>query len=500
MLRVDGLSTYGAELARLADLAQGATPPDSGILRRGSGDERRVCAEADPVPGAARHLAPAEGGSAWLRAVPARVLTTARSLPGGGNDGLLWQGRGISSAASGGVRGRYGRLSFQLAPVVTWSQNDWFRTVSTGATGDLAFADPFQQGWLDAPQRFGAGPFARAGLGQSFARVEALGAEAGVSTENLWWGPGIRNTLLFSNSAEGFPHAFVGTARPVPIGIGALEARLVAGRLTRSQYYAAEERTAAIGALAIVYQPRWIPGLYVGAGRAVIETWDSLQGSSFVSVLRPFGPHELDDNEIMIFWGRWVFPGVGLELYGEWGRDDGASGASMVRVLERTSASVLGLQKRFAVGSRWVRLHAEVARTWDGYPAAYTVPFYTHAYDTGWTHGGQLLGAWIGSGGKSRYVAVDVLSRGGRLGGFVEHVVRNEDYFWREVAGPERGSDHDGELVAGVRQVLYAGPLEISWEASAGYRWNRDFIRNEPVFQASVELALPLAGLSRATP
>jgi hypothetical protein len=499
VLRVDGLSTPSAELARLADLAQGAIPADSGMVRRGGAIDRPQCREAEPPPGGARYLAPPSADGAWLDAVPARVFTTARSLPGGGNDGLLWQGRGISTAASGGVRGGYASFSFQLAPVVTWSQNDWFRTVPTGASGELAFAEPFQQGWLDVPQRFGAGPVARAGLGQSYAQVEALGAQAGLSTENLWWGPGVRNTLLLSNTADGFPHLFLGTARPVSIGIGTLEARLVAGRLTRSRFYAAEERTAAISALAIVYQPRWIGGLYVGAGRAVVETWDALQRDSFVSIARPFRAHALDDNEILTFWGRWVFPAVGLELYAEWGRDDTASGASMVRVLDRTSGAILGMQKRFTAGARWVVLHAELARTYDGYPAGYTVPFYTHPEGTGWTHGGQLLGAWIGSGGASQYLALDVLSAGGRVGGFLERVVRNEDYFWREVAGPDRGTDHDAELAAGVRQVTYAGPLEISWQASGGYRWNRDFLRNEPVFQVSLGLALPL-GIRRATP
>ena len=50
---------------------------------------------------------------------------------------------------------------------------------------------------------------------------------------------------------------------------------------------------------------------------------------------------------------------------------------------------------------------------------------------------------------------------------------------------------HDVEMAAGVRQVLRAGPAEVSWEASAAFRWARDFIRDEPNFRLALGLALP---------
>ena len=48
------------------------------------------------------------------------------AYPSSGNDGLVWAGRGVSSAASGGVRVRWGPVSAAFAPEVAWQQNQAF--------------------------------------------------------------------------------------------------------------------------------------------------------------------------------------------------------------------------------------------------------------------------------------------------------------------------------------------------------------------------------------
>jgi hypothetical protein len=42
--------------------------------------------------------------------------------------------------------------------------------------------------------------------------------------------------------------------------------------------------------------------------------------------------------------------------------------------------------------------------------------------------------------------------------------------------------------------VLFAGPVDVAWELSASYRWNRDFFGDEPNFRGAVMLTLPWAG------
>ncbi len=149
----------------------------------------------------------------------------------------------------------------------------------------------------------------------------------------------------------------------------------------------------------------------------------------------------------------------------------------------------------FPAGARLVRVHLELVHLQDILPKnPRGLPvYYTHGNDLGYTNGGQLLGAWIGPGGDSQTLAVDVFHRGGRIGGYLERVGRNEAYYW-EVIDPVRPSfPHDVEVTAAVRQVLSAGRLEISWEAAASWRQNRDFIRDEPNLRVGLALAVPFS-------
>jgi len=92
---------------------------------------------------------------------------------------------------------------------------------------------------------------------------------------------------------------------------------------------------------------------------------------------------------------------------------------------------------------------------------------------------------------------VDLFTSSGRIGGYVERVRRNDEIFWRQIASqPNRGSDHDAELVLGVRQVWLTRDLELSWEIAGGQRWNRDFGANEPVLRGSMAVTVPLGGRS----
>lgn len=148
------------------------------------------------------------------------------AYPHDSNDGALWHGKGASAQLAAGVAFRWGILSAAVAPSVAWQQNAAFQIVPNGRTGNLAFMDPWCGDGIDLPQRFGGGPFWTASAGQSYLRLDYQGFAAGISTENMWWGPGMRSSILMSNTAAGFPHAVAGTGRPVDVGIGKLEAQV----------------------------------------------------------------------------------------------------------------------------------------------------------------------------------------------------------------------------------------------------------------------------------
>jgi hypothetical protein len=494
------------DLLRLAELT-GAAPVEPGVIRRASPGVRVLCADGPALPWSLP--APPEGDR-WVAPIPLRLTTVFNTrYPSGGNDGLLWSGRGASSLVSGGVAFRYGVLSGVLRPEATWAQNDWFEIRPNGAAGDLAFGTPYYGAAIDLPQRFGAGPYSAAALGDSVLRLDWKGVALGLSNERMWWGPGLRNALVLSDNAPGFPHAFLGTSHPVDVWIGDVEATAFWGRLERTRYFDGGTDPLFIG-LALDYSPRWVPGLTVGLGRTFLQPWRGRKALDYVPFLQSFWKKDLDawygdagdnpeDNQLASVWWRWVFPSAGLEIYGEWGRED--HDWSVYRFIEDfdwTKAYVLGLQKVFPLrAQRFLRLNVEVIDLQEPRPpdsGRGMASWYLHGADLGYTNRGQVLGAAIGPGADSQRIVVDVFGPKGRIGGFFERVRRNESYYFQAIdpiPGEEDG--HDAELTAGVRQVLFAGPVDVAWELSASYRWNRDYFGDEPNFRGAVTVTLPLA-------
>ncbi len=213
-------------------------------------------------------------------------------LPVSANQGMAWSGRGAGFHVMGGVRVRKGRLTLIAAPELAYTQNrDFQRIPSPASEGRSSYANPFhgRASSLDAPLRFGDDPVTALAPGQSSVTADVGRFAAGVATESLWWGPGVRNALLMSNNAPGFPHLFVRTS---PEGLrtryGTLQGRWVAGALSQSSYFDSRDEGRTIAALALAFTPRGEPGLTLGATRAVYRTGTRLAAPlRFFDVLLP---------------------------------------------------------------------------------------------------------------------------------------------------------------------------------------------------------------------
>jgi len=183
-LLLDGLSTPEDDIARIAELAS-AVAPSPRLMRGGGPRGEAVCADvAFPWPLFAR-FSPADAAapSHYMRALPVRLSSTFSSTyPVGENDGLLWSGRGVSQLLSAGAVVRWGALSLAVAPEVAWSENRAFDLVPNGRAGELRFGNPYYGDSIDLPQRFGTGPFATFGPGQSYIRLDRWNAAVGLSS------------------------------------------------------------------------------------------------------------------------------------------------------------------------------------------------------------------------------------------------------------------------------------------------------------------------------
>ena len=77
------------------------------------------------------------------------------TYPFGGNDGVVWAGRGLRRRSSRRALQSRGVLSATLAPVVFRAENQSFDLFANGQTENLSFNDGQFPLMIDKPQRFG---------------------------------------------------------------------------------------------------------------------------------------------------------------------------------------------------------------------------------------------------------------------------------------------------------------------------------------------------------
>jgi hypothetical protein len=383
-----------------------------------------------------RKLAPSAVAHPWANAFTARehagvlTLTGAEAgfiynsrFPYGSNDGAVWAGRGLTSTFTAGARLAYGPAELIVAPMFFRAQNTAFPIAPNGRLGPLAFADARTSG-IDQPQRFGDTPYQRLDPGQSTARLSGFGFAGGFSTANEGWGPSTAEPFLLGNNAAGFRHLFLGTARPLGLAGIAVHFRAIAGKLDQSDYFPPPivGNGRYLSGLVGVVTARQLPGLELGAGRLFHNNFAD-SSVTLGKVLRPvyqgllkkgraasLGTTTGDepDNQLASLFGRWVFPSSGVEVYGEYGRED--SGFDLRDVIVEPDHDV-GIIVGFKKG--WKRptgaisvLSAEIFNDRLSHlnpVRGQTVPYVHSPIIQGHTERGQILGApdLRGGGGES---------------------------------------------------------------------------------------------------
>jgi hypothetical protein len=421
------------------------------------------------------------------------------TYPWGQNDGVVWQGRGAILSAAAGAYARWGMLRAVLRPVAVWNQNRAFPLVASLDAVRGEYTNPWHdldhQLRIDQPQRFGDSAFSRLDLGESALWLDWHGVAAGMSQETMWWGPGMDNAIVLSNNAPGIPHGFLGTSRPVDVGIGRLSAHWIWGRLRESEYFDDNDTndvryvTGIVGA----WEPSFLPGLTIGGTRAYMQyiPEDGLsfrdyvvvfQGLTKKSVAGPSQPGGDDArDQLLSLFLRWALPAAGFEVYGEWARNDhSADMRDFLLEPEHSQGYTLGFQKVMggADGGRLVRLRAEATRLERSKTLLLreTPPYYTHhIVRQGYTHRGQVLGAGIGTGSNSQVLALDVFTGWGRVGGFLRRQVHDNDAYY-ELYGPvDNFGYHDVDFALGATGLVFVGPV-TAWGSLAFVReLNRNF-------------------------
>lgn len=436
-------------------------------------------------------------GGGWRATVlsPQFLAVINSTIPFSQNYGSLWAGRGISTRTLAGLKLESLRVRIILAPEFILSSNsDWVLRhdfyVQQLPPDRSPYDFPFYVGaWtIDQPMRFGNKPIGRVDLGETTAMFSSSRFSFGFSGENEWWGPGIRNAIVLSNNAPGFPHLFLRTARPLKTRLGDVEMRWLVGGLTESPYFdtVSTNNTRSLASIAATIQTAWDPNLSFGFARSVYATatgWGQVPWRWFDVFAETSKTRFASSRKDQLFtlFSRWVFPSDGVELYGEWGRLElGHSLRDFLIAPNHSQGYTLGAQWR---GPAWrdgnFRIQAEITQleqssTFRDEP----VPSWYNSTRViqGYTNRGEMLGASIGPGASTQFLAADYLRSDWRFGTFAGRIRWNEDVHDNYGFPPYASyCNYDVSLYGGVRGAKRARLGTITSDLTFQNRMNAFF-------------------------
>jgi len=376
------------------------------------------------------------------------------------NDGPMILARGYQTQISGGFFGKFGPLSIQFRPEYVYAQNNDYRGFPE-ELNDYAWYEYYEvQLFIDLPEKFGNKPYKKLLWGQSSIRLTLGAVSFGLSNENLWWGPGMRNSLIMSNSADGFSHYTLNTVKPIRTPIGSFEGQIIAGRLENSGfnvpdtnrtflglsiYHPKRDEWRYINAMVLSYQPKWIPGLFIGLTRSFTK-YGSEKDNSFRAMFPVFFPMErkkqIDlpnrpkgpDQRVSAFI-RWLYVPEHAEVYFEFMRENQPdSWRDFTLMPGYSSAYTFGLRKMIALNrhkGQYIQVNMELTQLeqTDANPDwLYRFIYTNKTVVQGYTNNGQLLGAGIGPGSNMQSLSVSWVNGLKIIGLQFERYVHNNDY------------------------------------------------------------------------
>ncbi len=424
--------------------------------------------------------------------------------PYGWNDASMIPARGYQAQLSAGLYSKLGPLTIQLQPELVFAQNQNFTTFPSSHTDSMwrsYYLSVLNR--IDNPERFGNKVYAKVFPGQSSVRLNLKRLSLGVSTENLWWGPGVRNSLIMSNNAPGFGHLSFNTTAPVVTKIGSFEWQLISGVLQNSGllppdtartfngqplYEPKTESSRYLNGMIITWQPKWTKGLYLGFSRVFYQYKSNVSSSlnGYLPVLSAFFKSNAQDenkfgrDQLLSLFFRLVLPKEQAEVYGEFGRNDHSQNFfDLLYEPEHARAYTLGLRKIFVQDNkRDVELFMEMTHLQNPPTARLRAleGWYTH-YQVrhGYTNQGQVVGAGIGPGGSSQILGLNWLKGLDKFGFAVERVVHNNDFYYHAFEPQQNYQGHWVDLSIGVnknwsaKRFLYAA--NVNWVRSFNYQW-----------------------------
>ena len=441
------------------------------------------------------------------------------------NNGSMITNRGYQQLVSAGIYFELGPLSIQIKPENIYAENKAYEGFWDGHY-DITWAKRYIL-WnrMDIPERFGENAYKKTTLGQSSIRLNYKSLSIGLSSENIWWGPSLRNGIMMSNNAQGFNHVTLNTRKPLETFLGNFEFQFVTGRLEASGFKPPQpDRTYAGSQLyrrkinqandkygvwrffqgySLTYSPKFIPNIYIGFNRwlqmygALFEnryTWISederYKGASigwfpiFQNTIRKndkLEPFEGDIDQAASAFFRWVWEDSKAEIYGEFAYNDAkANFRDLLSDSDHSRAVTLGIYKLFDSKKdnsqyefhwEWTQMEQTASRLVRNAGSWYSHGRVYH----GFTNNGEVMGSGIGPGSNSQYFSISRIKKNEKLGTALEIIDQDNDFYYlafEDSADFRRyWKDFNFHIFFEKKIKNFWGSVNLMYSRSLNYQW-----------------------------
>lgn len=203
------------------------------------------------------------------------------------------------------------------------------------------------------------------------------------------------------------------------------------------------------------YQPKWVPGLFLGFSRS-FQTYNTELNSlsDYLPLFRPF--QKINDrnntsgadtkDQLASVFARWLFKEAKAEVYFEYGKNDHALNLrDFLMSPEHSRAYMAGMRKilpfknrpdeHIQISLELTHLQQSIDRTVREAGAWYLHGLIPHGY----THMGEVLGAGIGPGSNLQSFDVSWIKGLKHIGLQLERFVHQNDFFYAKLNNNEHG-------------------------------------------------------------
>jgi len=378
-------------------------------------------------------------------------------LPASFNDGNMYPSRGWQERYSLGLNLNFWILDINFQPEKLLVQNK-IQEPYYGNPNDGNFMFKYfgmVANNIDNFRQFGYDPIEETTLGQSRLGLKTKYLSAGISNENIWWGPGKRNSLIFTNNAAGFKHIYLKTLEPIPTVIGDFELNGIIGKLDTTRYNDIDQELLnicrpcmvfknlnerQIDAITINWQPKWIPGLYIGYSysRQYYRDTTNALGEKYT-----FFSHDRPKQELGSLMFRFALPKGHAEFYTEIGMPDETPWPWKFFKNDVRLGYIAGVTKLVPLNflNSYINLNVEFTQLqimdprkymYIGNPTAGSFPFswyLSSIVKQGYSNNGQLMASSIGPGSNNQSISLSWNKGYNKIGVFVERTVYNNDFY-----------------------------------------------------------------------